>query len=204
MFNGLKERFKDSIRIYSGFEVEYIPDFIDEIEQMHRETDILVLGQHVIVKNGKPEDIHRPAERSVDDYLNYANLIERALETGMFSIFAHPDLFMVMSKSFGEKEEMTADLVLRSVEKHDIPIEINLRQISKPIGGEHSKESLAYPCPEFWKMATAYNVKVVYGLDVHRVYQLDLHEKILDAANRHIGAETLSKLHFLDKLPFED
>lgn len=202
--NELKEKYKDIIKIYSGFEVEFVPDCIDDIRQMYSETDILLLGQHTIMNNGRPVDMHMPANRTKAGYAIYADLVEQALSTGMFKIFAHPDLFMIMSESFGEEEEKTSELVLKSAERYDIPIEINLRQISKPIGGESSRTSFEYPCPEFWKMATSYNVKVVYGIDAHRLYQFDLHEKIMDAANKHIGAETLSKLHFLDKLPFED
>ena len=200
--NGLKERYRDSIGIYSGYEVEFLPDRIDEIRQMHSESDILILGQHLIVRNGTPDDIHVPVERRpFEDFLCYADFVEKGLSTGLFRILAHPDLFMVMSKAFGKTEEMISDMVLKSAEKHDIPIEINLRQISKPAGGEGNDGDMAYPCPEFWKMATAYNVKVVYGLDVHRIYQLELHEKILDAANRRIGPGTLSKLHFLENFP---
>ena len=202
--NELKEKYKDSIKIYSGLEVEFVPDYIDEIRQMYSETDLLVLGQHVIIKNGWPADFHLASNRSEDGCQIYADLVEQGLATGMFRILAHPDIFLIMSGTFGKEEERISDLVLRSAERYDIPIEINLRQISKPIGGENSREAFSYPSPEFWKMATAYNVKVIYGLDVHRVYQFDLHERILDTANKLIGAETLSKLHFLDRLPFED
>ena len=202
--NVLKEQYRDSIRIYSGFEVEFVPDCMDEIRQMHSESDFLVLGQHVIIKDGWPADFHLAKNRTEGGCDIYADLVERGLATGMFSILAHPDIFMIMCSSFGKEEERISDLVLRSAERYNIPIEINLRQISKPIGGENNKEAFAYPCPDFWKMATGYDVKVLYGLDVHRIYQLDLHEQILDVANGIIGAETLSRLHFIDRLPFED
>ena len=46
--NDLKEKYKDKIRIESGYEVEYLPGQEDNLLELKAETDKIVLGQHFI------------------------------------------------------------------------------------------------------------------------------------------------------------
>ena len=44
----MQEKYKDKIEIQIGFEVEYLPDQVDNIMELKGETDKLILGQHFV------------------------------------------------------------------------------------------------------------------------------------------------------------
>ena len=44
----LKERYKDKIEIETGFEIEYLPGQEENLFELKKETDKLILGQHFI------------------------------------------------------------------------------------------------------------------------------------------------------------
>ena len=73
----------------------------------------------------------------------------------------------------------------RTLKKIDGNLEINLNNIfaetyyenkklnHKPIEEQREKlEKVAYPCKEFWKIASEYNINVVYGIDAHHRGQI--------------------------------
>lgn len=128
------------------------------------------------------------------------------------NIIAHPDIFMLRRKNFGEIECKVANMICKSAERYSIPLEINLNNIfantyyenrklnNLPI--EIQKEKLinvSYPCKEFWNIATKYNVKVLYGIDAHHRGQILLWNELVELANDVIGNEILQKLDFLEK-----
>lgn len=165
----------------------------------------MVLGQHCVLGEGRSiKELHsKKWEVGKEDLICYADLIKEGIESGLFDIVAHPDLYMDRCMCFGETEAQVADIILTAAEKYRIPIEINLCQLAKLIHGDGAGDACNYPHPDFWKMAAAYDVKVLYGLDVHRGYQLDLYSQTVEKANGIIGDEVISKLHFVEDLDFE-
>lgn len=200
----LKNLYRDRIRIYLGYEVEFSPVWVDELEELRRNTDLLVLGQHLTIgENGEIFPLHSPRHgHNRSDYLCYANLVKEGLKTGLFDILAHPDLFSILGLPFNADQEGCSDIILRAAEETGIPIEINLIKVALSLRfGE--KKPIPYPNPDFWRMAAAYDVDVVYGWDVHGLFQLENNEVILENAEKIIGYDTVSRLHFVDKLKFE-
>lgn len=51
--NSLKEKYKDVIDIETGFEVEYLPEDEENLNELKSETDKIILGQHFILKVNK-------------------------------------------------------------------------------------------------------------------------------------------------------
>lgn len=209
----LKEKYADKIEIQSGFEVEYIPDNVEYLLQLKAETDKIVLGQHFVYDdNNKDIRIIWSKQPLEEKYLNrYAEYIEEAMSKNIPDVIAHPDLFMVAVKEFGEIEEKISHKICFAAEKYNIPLEINLNGIFSRIFLKNRKlinltkeeqikalEKVSYPCRDFWKIASEYNIKVVYGLDTHYRGQIDLYHDLIELAHIIIGKETINKLNFIE------
>lgn len=194
----LKERYKDKIEIETGFEIEYLPGQEENLFELKKETDKLILGQHFIYDENNNLKFTRRQEYSDEDALKYAEYIKIAIEKGLPDIIAHPDVYMLSRKKFTEADEKVAHIICDTAEKHGIPIEINLSEPNVLAIGE--RKDIIYPCKEFWKIALEYkNLKVLYGVDAHFEYQIMNYEKALDVANKHIGQDIIDKLHFCNE-----
>ena len=193
----LKEKYKNQIKIETGFEVEYLPNDEENLFELKNEVDKIILGQHFIYDDNKKLRIFRQADFTDKELLRYANYIEIAAKKDLPDIIAHPDIYMLNRKSFGKIEEKVAHLICKTAEKYNIPLEINLAQACQYY--QHTRKNIIYPCKEFWQIASNYNIKVVYGIDAHFKNQITLYKESIEAVNNHIGYETINKLHFVNE-----
>lgn len=209
----LKEKYEGRIEIESGYEVEYLPGEEENIRELKKETDKIIIGQHFIYDDRGNLKIHGTDKFSDDELIRYAHYIEKTMELGIADIIAHPDIYMLNRERFGEVEEKVANMICAAAEKYQIPLEINLCKIfnktyfenkklnNQPIGEQRKKLiNVDYPCKEFWKVATNYNIKVLYGVDAHFKEQIQLCNELVQLANEIIGEETIQKLNFIEKL----
>lgn len=208
----LKEKYAGQIEIKTGYEVEYLPGEEENIRELKDETDILVLGQHFIYKDRETLEIVRTDDFTTEELLEYANYIEKAMELGIPDIVAHPDFFMRQRKNcFGEAEERVAHKICKAAQKYQIPLEINLNNIfnhtyytddklNEDTIEEQKKKlkEVEYPCQYFWKIATQYDIKVLYGIDVHHRGQILLWNELVELAKEVLGEEIIEKLNFIE------
>lgn len=215
----LKKKYEDKIKIKSGYEFEYLPDQEDNIKQLKSESDILIQGQHFVYDKNNNLKIFRKDPISDNEILTYAEYIEKAIELGFTDIVAHPDIYMLGREGFGEVEEKVANRICAVAEKYNIPLEINLNQIFaqtyfdypnkvvkpyKPVEEYMSQLSeVAYPCEDFWKVASKYNVKVLYGIDSHFRGQVPLFKELIILSNEIIGRDVIEKLNFVENVKKE-
>ena len=154
----LREAYKDRIQLHIGLEAEYYPRFFPRLLEELRQfpLDYLILGQHAVYN--EVEGVFSPCP--TDD----ARLLDRyrgqsleALESGLFTYFAHPDLFCFT----GDRELYEAHVraVCRRARELDVPLEFNLLGFAE---GKH------YPDPAFWRIAGEEQPKVILGSDAHR------------------------------------
>ena len=195
----LKEKYKNQIEIQTGFEVEYLPGQEDNLFELKNETDLIVLGQHFVYKDELQKELvkHRKEHFTDEQLLRYADYIDKALEIGLPDIIAHPDIYMYGRDSFGKIEKIVAHKICKSAEKYKVPLEINLAELPGYDMGILQKVS--YPCREFWKIASSYNIKVLYGIDAHYRIEIRQFEKSIDMANNIIGRDVIKRLKFIDK-----
>lgn len=207
----LKQKYAGEIEIQSGYEVEYLPGEEENLKELKAETDKLILGQHFIYDDNQELKIHGKDSFSDKELLRYAEYIEQAMKCGIPDIIAHPDFYMLKRKEFGEIEAKVAHHICQSAEKYNVPLEINLNNIfaktyykygilnHKPIEKQRKNlEKVAYPCKEFWKIASEYDIHVVYGIDTHHRGQIDLFNEFVELANEILGKETIEKLNFIN------
>ena len=207
----LKEKYAGQIEIQSGYEVEYLPGEEENLKELKAETDKIVLGQHFVYDDNHNLKIHGKYDFSDKELIRYAEYIEQAMKCGIPDIIAHPDIYMLKRKEFGEIEEKVAHLICKAAEKYKVPLEINLNNIfgktyyenrklnHKPIDEQRKNlEKVVYPCKKFWEIASEYDINVLYGIDAHHRGQILLFKELVELANEIIGKETIEKLNFVD------
>jgi len=117
------------------------------------------------------------------------------MENKIPDIIAHPDLYTINRKEFGDIEKTVAHIICSIAEENSIPIEINLSEPILYLVGKINK--ITSPHKEFWKIATEYKkLKVVYGIDAHYQNQIELYENALELVKEHIGHEIIDELNF--------
>lgn len=195
----LKEKYKNEIEIETGFEIEYLPGQEANLLELKQMTDKLVLGQHFIYDDNNIDlKIFRRYDFKDEDLIKYANYIRTAIELNIPDIVVHPDIYMLNREKFGTVEKEVAKIICNAAEKYDIPLEINLTEPSMYLS--KLKDTIKYPCSEFWKVVSNYNIKVIYGIDAHYREQIRQYEKSIEIANQIIGKETIEKLNFCNEL----
>ncbi len=195
----LRQKYKDIIDIESGYEVEYLPGQEDNLMELKSEVDKIVLGQHFIYNSDKNIDrvlkIFRYQTFSDDDLITYATYIKRACEIGLPDIIVHPDLFMLARDRFTKNEEKVSRMICECAQEYNIPLEINLTEPHVYLLNRLSK--ISYPCKEFWKLASEYDINVLYGLDAHYSHQITGYSESKELSDKIIGEETIKKLKFI-------
>lgn len=210
----LKEKYADIIEIESGYEAEYLPGQEENLRELKQEVDKIVLGQHFVYDENKNLKVtHGEEDYSDYELMKYAEYIEKAMECGLPDIIAHPDLFMYVRENFGELENRISHIICKAAEKYNIPLEMNLHDIFKKVYNKNAKENklsidekkeklkaVRYPCKQFWDIATNYNIKVVYGMDIHYGGEILLFNELVQLTNEILGNEIISKLNFIQDI----
>lgn len=164
----LKKEFKDQITIYCGFECEWDRRYASYYRTLllNKEVDYLIFGNHAIYfSKGREKYIN---VKDKYNYLNsYLNKSIQALNSGLFKVYAHPDLFMMFTGWTKKCEEITYR-ICNEAKKNNVALELNAGRIitlqKKDFFGE---VRYPYPYPEFWKIVKEVGNKIVIGLDAH-------------------------------------
>jgi histidinol-phosphatase (PHP family) len=176
-----KEKYKDKIKVLVGVEIEYIPQYHDYYVNLKDKLDYMNLAMHFYYHNGKM--INSFEVVNYENVYSYALCAKEAMETGLFKILVHPDVFMYNYKSLDGKDtfdsecERAARLIIESAIKNNVYLEINVGGIFKVTSYNKVLGQFAYPRDEFWRIASEYkDLKVVIGVDAHRPTQLKAKE----------------------------
>ena len=158
----LKKQYAGKLQIHLGVEMEYYPDYFQPTVQMLRDAGVeyMLLGQHWIGSeigepyNGRPTGDEEHLRRYCDQIID-------AMNTGLFTYVAHPDLLYFTGDQ--TVYETHIKRLCREANACNIPLEINLLGIR---GGRH------YPNEALWRVAGEEGCKVVLGCDAHAPVEL--------------------------------
>jgi histidinol-phosphatase (PHP family) len=151
------EKYKDSIRVHAGMEVEYFPKTFPELADILRDQGIeyLLLGQHFLdsplgqrIRN----EIYDP-----EILVHFCDQTIEGMQTGAFSYVAHPDCILFLGDRVLLKQQLRR--ICREAKACDLPLEINLL-------GVHRQKH--YPCSEFLELAAEEGNTVILGADAHQ------------------------------------
>lgn len=157
--------------ILVGFEAEFDPMKESFLGEMRDKVDYMILGQHFVTRGLQ----NVPSKNNPNYPIEYANMVSKAIESGIFDIVAHPDHFMefrdtIVSeedrKLFDENSVIASQIICEKARDMGIPIEINL---SHALNNQVlSDGKLAYPHPTFWQVAQEIDgLQVLKGIDAH-------------------------------------
>lgn len=182
----LRDRYRGQIEIPLGLELEYYPAFLPRLLPVLQDAGIeyLLLGQHFV---GNEIGSHYSGRSTSDEDVlrQYCYQTADALNTGLFTYFAHPDLLFYTGDEKTYRQNMR--LICREARNCDIPLEVNLLGI---------REGRNYPNPLFWETAAEEGCRVILGCDAHAAQHL-LEKEAEPAARKliaHYGLELIEKL----------
>ena len=153
----LRDEYQDRIRIHVGLEAEYYPAYFPELQSMLRDSGVeyLILGQHYL---DNEIGAHYSGSGTADEALlaQYCSQSRDAMQMGVFSCFAHPDLM----RFAGDDRVYTRYMreLCREAKGCGIPLEMNL------LGAEKGRH---YPFLRFWEIAAEEGCDVILGCDTH-------------------------------------
>ena len=158
----LQDRYSDKIRIHMGLEVEYYPALFSQLIPVLQDQGIeyLLLGQHFIGnEQNQPYSGAPTGEEAV--LRQYCAQSMDAMQTGLFTYFAHPDLLRFEGEDAVYRKYMRR--LCQEAKGCGLPLEMNLL-------GLWSGRN--YPDGRFWELAAEEGCQVVLGWDAHAPEQL--------------------------------
>lgn len=172
----LRQEYASQLQILLGVEAEYYPKYFPQLMDLLRDNGVqyMILGQHMIGNEmdepycGIPDGDVRKLERYCDQSIE-------AMETGLFTYFAHPDLFHFVGDKKAYQTQMRR--ICQAANSCRMPLELNL------LGMRNRRH---YPNPDFWEMAAEENCRVIMGMDAHEP------QFLLDEVIRQRGLEFLA------------
>lgn len=174
----LRAEYAGRIEILLGLETEFYPKHFEELLSRLREhpMDYLILGQHFV---GNEYDAPYNGLGSRDESLlrQYVHQSCDAMNTGLFTYFAHPDLIHYTGEEKTFRHHMRT--ICREAKSCGVPLECNLLGLA---GGRH------YPTMAFWELVAEEGCDVILGRDAHSP------EALLDEKTEKRGLDILRSL----------
>ncbi len=157
LLTALREKYRDKIKLYIGYEAEFYPKVWEKTLSHIKKhgCDFLILGQHF---TGNEYDGLYVAKNDCDGDLlrQYVSQSIAALETGVFSAVAHPDVIRYAGDRELYRSEMTR--LCEAARELSVPMEFNLH-------GFYMKRH--YPSELFWEIAAKAGCSAIIGCDAH-------------------------------------
>lgn len=154
----LAEEYRGRLEILLGVEAEYYPRYFPRLLDLLRENRIryLILGQHFLGNEADDWYCGIPCGDAAT-LERYVSQSAEALETRLFTYFAHPDLFPFTGDEGIYDREMRR--LCRAAKRTETPLEINLLGL---------REGRRYPDPRFWRIAAEEGCQAILGCDAHQ------------------------------------
>lgn len=159
----VREQYRDRIEIPLGLELEYYPNQFPLLLPLLKDQpmDYLILGQHCL---GDEVNDHYSGRATADKHHleRYCNQAIDAMQTGLFTYFAHPDLLNYVGDDLAFYRSQVRRICAEA-KQCAIPLEINL------LGMLERKH---YPNDRFWEIVAEEGNDVILGRDAHEPEQL--------------------------------
>lgn len=179
----LKEKYKGQIEILVGLECEYFEKYMPWLQKILQEKpiDYIILGNHYYQSDETHIYFGSPVNEKY--LISYVDQCIQAIDTGLYSYIAHPDLVYFDSSSPIYKREMSR--LCKYAKALDIPLEFNLLGF---VSGRN------YPDENFWKIASQFQNKAIIGFDAHTPESL-LSINVYNRAYRYLSSLNVEIIH---------
>ncbi len=169
--NGVKEEYAGRLEVHLGWECEHYPAYMNYLAETKERyaLEYLILGNHFDTTDDGGLYFGRCTEPA--HLKRYVKMCVSGLETGLFSCFAHPDLFLRSYVGFDAHCRAASLELCRAARALDIPVEYNLLGFINCRGAREGM--LGYPCAGFWEAAAEVGVDCIIGTDAHSPDRFD-------------------------------
>lgn len=197
-FRRLREKYKDEIELHIGVEAEYYPHHMDWLREFTagNRLEYVILGNHFPepAPGELPETFYFGNDTSLPEHVEMlAESTIKGIETEFYSYVAHPDLFMRSYPVFDETCRKASHAICRAAEKHHAILEYN---ISGFWFAEAHHKNPCFPVPEFWRIASGYDVRAIIGYDAHD-HQILRENARYEAAVRFLSSIGIKRVEVL-------
>lgn len=193
----LKEKYQDELTIYLGMEAEAFPCYFSFYKELLSDgvLDYLILGNHKAMNDNHEITCRFSSITSASQLYLYKDLAIKAISSGMFKIFAHPDYFMSGIDEFDSDCKKVSKEMIEACIAYDVPLEVNLGGIRNGERRYKSGMRWIYPTDDFFHLVGKYHAKCVFGDDAHAPNQIG------DDVARYLAVQFAKKhnLFILDK-----
>lgn len=212
--NYLKGLYRDYMEVFLGFEAEYDEIIEEYLCDLRDKCDYMILGQHYV--------LNKNIRKTPEYPLEYAKKVCSAIESGIFDIVAHPDIFMQYRFNMNDEKRnlfnknalIAARMICEKAKEYGVVLELNLGATFVTgneeevlfVGGsslsELTKEEVAnyldskarYPTRLFWDVVREVGNDVVVGIDAHFPEDIDFRDIVLDRIGKYIDLDGLNFL----------
>ena len=177
---GLKEKYRDAIRIRLGMEYEGFPEFFPWLREMKREKGLeyCILGNHYDTNDDFGGFYFGACSQKKHLYRYMETTIE-GMESGLFEYLAHPDLCLHRYGNFDDAAERVCRELCRSANRLGMPVEFNILGLRRHVT-DRAEGYLGYTNEHFWRIAAEENVRAIIGVDAHTPSHMDCAELYRD------------------------
>jgi histidinol-phosphatase (PHP family) len=177
-----KEKYKSDIKILLGYEVDWLPGYIDD-RVLKADVDYLIGSVHFIDKWSfdNPEFIGGWKDKDIDEiWKAYFEATEAMAKSGKFDVVGHLDLIKVFKYMPKQDTRILAKGALKAIKSSNMVLELNAAGLRKPIGE-------IYPSRALLENAYELDIPITFSSDAHSVEQVGFaYEKVTQLA-RDIG-----------------
>ncbi len=161
--NALKEDYKSKVQVHLGVEAEYYPAYFPRLLELLRDNGVeyMILGQHHILNEIGTAHSMSPAPEE-EKLAAYCRQTMDAMNTGLFTYFAHPDVFNFTGDRRIYQKYMQQ--LVKEAKSCGVVLEMNVLGLRD---GRH------YPSREFWELAAQEGCKTIVGIDAHSPWHLE-------------------------------
>jgi histidinol-phosphatase (PHP family) len=177
-----KERYKNDIEILLGYEVDYLPGYMED-KVLNAQVDYLIGSVHFIDKWSfdNPEFIGGWKDKDIDEiWKAYFEATEAMAKTGKFDIVGHLDLIKVFKYMPKEDIRILAKNVLKAIKNANMVLELNTAGLRKPVGE-------IYPSRQLLEEAYTLEIPITFSSDAHSIDQVGFGYDLATALAKEVG-----------------
>ncbi len=169
--NKLQKEYANDINIYIGLEAEYFPQQEAYLKNLVHDykLDYMIFGNHYnFLENNNFYYGNAQTHEMLRSYTKSAIL---GMQSGVFDIFAHPDVHFTSYPVFDKVCEESAHEICKNAAEIGIVLEYNLLGRERRLGGR--VRGMGYSTDEFWRIAAQYPINCIVGCDAHSPKELE-------------------------------
>lgn len=185
-FDEANKQYGAKLTLLKGVEVAYYEGAYKYYRKLRDKLDYVVLGQHGYMLEGRRKNTFWDGndEKNVVAYCNQAIT---AIKTGLFDIFAHPDLIFYNNPTVTKRMQETFDFMIRTAVEQNVIVELNANGIRNA--------HFSYPTDLLVDACLRHKAKVVISSDCHLPRELcDDYVIQLYAYAKQLGLNVLDDL----------